>query len=196
MPRPNVEIQRREQILMATCAVIARKGFRAVRVADVAKEAGVSSGIVHYYFANKHDLVHAAFERNFQRSLQRRASILESEQDATSKLRALIDAYLPQDEETVEAWHVWAELWVEGIHDQDLQELNDRSYGEWRKIVAGIVRDGQAAGTIAEADAVETANLLIAALDGLALQVLAGSHSMTLDRMRTTCQSFIDRVLL
>lgn len=196
MPRPSVEAERREQILRAACKVIARRGFRAVRVADVAKEAKLSSGIVHYYFSNKRDLVRAAFEQNFAHSLERRTAILDSGDDAVTRLRALVEAYLPQDDETVEAWHVWAELWVEAIHDPDLQELNDRAYGEWRRIVAGIVRDGQAAGQIGETDAVEVANLLVGVLDGLALQVLAGSRNMNLARMRQTCQAFIDRVLL
>ncbi|WP_219412431.1 TetR/AcrR family transcriptional regulator [Pseudonocardia nigra] len=196
MPRPNVETERREQILRSTCQVIAEMGFRAVRVADVAKQAGLSTGIVHYYFTSKRELVHAAFEQNFSRSVERRAAILESDTDAISKIRALIDAYLPQDEETIEAWHVWAELWVEAIHDPDLQELNDRAYGEWRRLVAGIVRDGQAAGEIGDGDAVEIANLLVGGVDGLAMQVLAGSRNMTLDRMRATCRSLIDRVLL
>ncbi|WP_116051290.1 TetR/AcrR family transcriptional regulator [Amycolatopsis palatopharyngis] len=196
MPRPSVETERRAQILHAACAVIAGRGFRALRVADVAKEAGLSSGIVHYYFANKRELVRAAFEQNFTHSLERRTAILESDEDPVSKLRRLVDAYLPQDDETVEAWHVWAELWAEAIHDADLQELNDRAYGEWRRLVAGIVRDGQAAGQVGDTDAVEIANLLVAVLDGLALQVLAGSRNMTLSRMRATCQSFIDKVVL
>ncbi|GAA4839972.1 TetR/AcrR family transcriptional regulator [Saccharopolyspora rosea] len=195
MPRPKVEAERRDQILRAACKVIAERGFRAVRVADVAREAGLSSGIVHYYFANKRDLVRATFEQNFERSLRRRTAILDSDRDAVGKLRALVDAFLPQDAETVQSWHVWAELWVEAMHDPDLQELNDRAYGEWRRIIAGIVRDGQAAGQIGDADPVELANVVVAALDGLALQVLAGSRTMTLTRMRRTCRSFIDRVV-
>lgn len=196
MPRPNVEVERKEQILSAACKVIAERGFRALRVADVAREASLSSGIVHYYFNDKRNLVRAAFEQNFARSLERRETILESEDDAITRLRALIEAYLPSEEETVRAWHVWAELWAEAIHDTDLQELNDHAYGEWRRLVAGIVRDGQAGALIDDADPVEIANLLIAVLDGLALQVLAGSTNMTLTRMGTVCQSFIDRIVL
>lgn len=196
MARPNVEAERKEQILRAACKVIADKGFRGLRVADVAKDAGLSSGIVHYYFTNKRDLVHAAFEQNVARSFARRMAILESDEDEVAKLRALVDTYLPEGEETVESWHVWAELWVEAIHDSDLQELNDRAYGEWRRIVAGVIRDGQAAGRIGDADAVETANLLVAALDGLALQVLAGSRNITLTRMRALCRPLVDRIVL
>ncbi|MFG2140801.1 TetR/AcrR family transcriptional regulator [Streptomyces sp. NPDC048650] len=196
MPRPNVEVERRAQILASTCSVIARTGIVAFRVADVAKEAGLSPGIVHYYFDTKQALIRAAFERNFLHSLERRAAVLDSGREPVVKLRALVEAYLPQGDETVEAWHVWAELWVSALHDMELRDLNDRAYGEWRRIVAGIVRECQAAGRMGEEDPVEVANLLVGLLDGLALQVLAGSHAMTLARMRATCRAFIDTLVV
>jgi AcrR family transcriptional regulator len=65
MPRPSVEAERRRQILDATCAVIAKSGLRQLRVSDVATAAGISSGMVHYYFDTKDELVSAAFEFNF-----------------------------------------------------------------------------------------------------------------------------------
>ena len=40
MPRPKVEAERRDQILRAACKVIAERGFRAVRVADVLQQRG------------------------------------------------------------------------------------------------------------------------------------------------------------
>src|SRR5690606_16010043 len=126
-------------------------------------------------------LTRAAFERNFEHSLARRASILNSSDQAPYKLRAVVDAYLPDDAETVEAWRVWAELWVEGIHDPQLQELNQRAYGEWRSIISMIIRAGQQSGEIVAGDPVEIANMLVGLLDGLAVQVLVGSRDMTLE---------------
>lgn len=194
MARPNVEVERREQILRSTSRVIARKGIRALRVADVAEEAGLSSGIIHYYFDNKATLTRMAFERNFEHSLERRAAILTSDEPAPDKLRAMIDAYVPEEQETVEAWHVWAELWVEGLHDPELQLLNERAYGEWRRIVVSILTQGQQEGSIRAGDAIQLANLLVGSLDGLALQVLVGSHDMTLDVMRTTGHGFVEMI--
>jgi hypothetical protein len=84
------------------------------------------------------------------------------------------------------------ELWVEALHDVDLQELNERVYGEWRRTVAGIVRDGQAAGQFRDGDPVLLANALAGMIDGLSLQVLLGSRSMTADRMRMVCDQIIE----
>ncbi len=188
MPRPSVEAARREQILSAACDVVSEIGFKSLRIADVAGRAGTSTGTVHYYFDTKTELMRAAFEWNFTRSLDRRRHLLQEHEDPRQRLRAFVESYLPGDEETVRAWHVWAELWVEALHDTDLQELNEQVYGEWRRLVAGIVRDGQDAGLFRDEDPVLVANALIAMIDGLALQVLLGSRSMTLERMRAVCE--------
>ncbi|HEY0890683.1 MAG TPA: TetR/AcrR family transcriptional regulator [Nocardioides sp.] len=194
MPRVSVEAERKEAILSAACEVVSEVGFKSLRVADVAKRAGMSTGSVHYYFDTKRDLMHAAFEWNFDRSLERRRELLEGAEPPARRLRAFIDSYLPHDPTTVAAWHVWAELWVEALHDADLQELNERVYGEWRRTVAAIIRDGQDHGVFRDGDAVHMANGLVGLIDGLSLQVLMGSKSMTVERMREVCELFVTLV--
>ncbi len=195
MPRPHVEEERRQQILEATWHVIAVSGFRSLRVSDVAKRAGVSSGMVHYYFDTKRDLLKAAFGRYYEHSVQRRQWLMETGKGPLDLLKAIVESYLPIEDETLEGWHVWSELWVEGLQEPDMRQLNEDFYGQWRQLVAGIIRDGQQAGIIRDGSAAELANMLIAMIDGLAIQVLLGSKSMTPERMRSTCMAFIDEML-
>lgn len=192
MGRPSAEAQRKEQILRATCELVAEVGFRAVRVSDVATRIGTASGTIHYYFPTKRDLLHAAFAYNFTRSLHRREPILQLENDPLTKLRRLVDSYVPDDDQTVHAWRVWAELWIEAIHDHDLQVLNDEVYGEWRSFVAGLIHDAQEHGLLKQGDPTTLANTLIGLLDGLSIQVILESPGMTPDLMRETCRLFID----
>lgn len=195
MPRASVEAERREQIMTAACEVVAEIGYRSLRIADVARRAQASTGTVHYYFDTKRELMLAAFEWNFTRSLERRRELLDGDGDALRRLRAFVESYLPRGEETVNAWRVWAELWVEALHDPDLQEVNERVYGEWRRIVAAIIRDGQDAGQFRAGDPVVMANALIGMIDGLSLQVLLRSRSMTVDRMRAVCEQVLDTLV-
>jgi AcrR family transcriptional regulator len=196
MARASVEAERKEQILSAACEVVSEIGFKSLRIADVAKRAGTSTGTVHYYFDTKTELMHAMFEWNFALSIERRRPVLELHRDPRERLRAFVGSYLPDDEVTVQAWHVWAELWVEALHDPDLQELNERVYGEWRRVVAGIVRDGQDAGLFRDDDPVLVANALIGMIDGLALQVLMGSKNMSVERMRAVCDQVLGGLML
>lgn len=195
MPRPSVEPERREQILAATREVVAERGFKALRVADVARKSGASTGTIHYYFETKHDLMRAAFEWNFHASQARRLPLIESVEDPRDRLRAFLATYLPENDVVVQSWHMWIELWTAAMHDPDLQELNERMYGEWRKTMAAIIRDGQARGQFVDGDAVVLANGLISMIDGLAMQVLLGSRSMTLAHMRQVFSATVDLLL-
>lgn len=53
---------RRGALLDAACAVIARRGLRGLRVEEVAAEAGVSTALIYYHFADRGGLLAAAFD--------------------------------------------------------------------------------------------------------------------------------------
>lgn len=195
MARHSVEVERREQILRSACAVIASNGVIKLRVADVARGAGVSPAIVHYYFDNKIDLIRAAFDDNFQRSLERRTQVFDLGTYGIATLYEVVDSYLPTDAETIQAWHVWIELWAAALQDGQLQTINERAYGEWRALVSRIIASGQSLGEVREGEPTVLANMLVGMLDGLAVQVLLESQGMTVDIMRAVCREFVDRTL-
>ncbi|MFC9763808.1 TetR/AcrR family transcriptional regulator [Rhodococcus jostii] len=194
MPRPSVEAERREQILQATCEAIAELGFRAVRIADVAARAGVSNGTIHYYFDSKDALLHAAFQFNFEHSLERRRWIMEKSDVPLVRLHRLVESYLPAGPETITAWRVWVELWASALGNVELQELNDTVYGEWRGVVRETVEAGVEQGALRVKDPGAATDMLLGLLDGLAIQVLTGSTLMTPTRMRAVCDDFIDAI--
>ena len=61
-PAPHTRIsavERRAQIITATRKVALARGLHDLRVADVAAELDVSTGLIHYHFATKHELLEA-----------------------------------------------------------------------------------------------------------------------------------------
>lgn len=56
----------RQRIVEATVRVLVRDGYAASSVKDIAAEAGVAPGLVHYYFRTKDDLVAAAVSEGCQ----------------------------------------------------------------------------------------------------------------------------------
>jgi AcrR family transcriptional regulator len=63
MPRtPKVVEDRREQIIDAAMRVFAQKGFVRATNRDIAREAGITTGLIYYYFKSKEDLLRAALE--------------------------------------------------------------------------------------------------------------------------------------
>ncbi|HZB97063.1 MAG TPA: helix-turn-helix domain-containing protein [Candidatus Sulfotelmatobacter sp.] len=52
--------ENRERILQAALAVLSSRGYERTTVKDIAEEAGVAPGLIHYYFKSKQQLVVAA----------------------------------------------------------------------------------------------------------------------------------------
>jgi AcrR family transcriptional regulator len=50
-------VDRRGQIVSAATAVLARQGYESTSMKEIANEAGVSSGLLHYYFGSKEELL-------------------------------------------------------------------------------------------------------------------------------------------
>jgi AcrR family transcriptional regulator len=195
MPRPNVEAERKIQILEATCEVIREIGMHKMRLSEVAHQAGVSPGMVHYYFNNKRAVLAEAFEFNFTKSMIRRRAMLKATDAPLAQLYRLVYSYVPNEDESLRTWRVWAELWAEAMRDPEFQTVNERLYGEWRQLVTDIIASAQADGSVRKGDPVELANMIIGMIDGLATQVLVQSSQMTPTRMHNTLGAFIDSYL-
>jgi AcrR family transcriptional regulator len=59
---PKVVEDRREQILDAALRVFAQKGFTRATNKDIAREAGITAGLIYHYFASKEDVLRAILE--------------------------------------------------------------------------------------------------------------------------------------
>ncbi|MET3952880.1 TetR/AcrR family transcriptional regulator [Arthrobacter sp. UYEF36] len=192
MARPSAVAERRHEILDATCQVLSERGFRELRIADVAKIAGYSTGTVHYYFDSKEELVREAFRFQYEQSVGRRERDLDPGDDPVARLRKLADGYLPSSAATIRSWRVWLELWVSALGDASLPAINNHYYGDWRQAVLDAAEAGKDQGLLNIKDPVAFADAYVGMLDGLAIQVLIHSEHMTADRMRATCKAFID----
>ena len=59
---PKVVEDRRDQIIDAAMQVFAQKGFTRATNKDIAREAGITPGLIYYYFESKGDLLKAIIE--------------------------------------------------------------------------------------------------------------------------------------
>ena len=66
--------ERREQLLDATKAIVARDGFHAVSIEAVAREAGITRPVVYGHFHDLPGLLEALVEREGARALRRLAA--------------------------------------------------------------------------------------------------------------------------
>jgi DNA-binding transcriptional regulator YbjK len=162
---------RRAQLLEAALRVIARGGVGAATHRAVAAEAGVPLGSTTYYFASREDMVAQALELVVGWDRTALANAREEILAAATAPKPLAEAIsrtllrgLDEDE------HVWIaehELFIEANRRPELRELA----ASWTKAETDVV--APALERLGTRDPERAARLLVAALYGLALEVLA-----------------------
>jgi len=181
----EVEERRRTAILDAAGRLIAERGYHAVRIADIARLVGTSTGAVHYYFPGKNDVLTAALSHTVDRAFERQSAELTRIDDAHQRLLKLIDMQLPTVGRVRDEWSVWMQFWAEATIHPELRPVHNRFYARWQETVARIVLRGQRQGVFrADADVDGVTRRLTALTDGVAIQVLTGAPGMTVTVMR------------
>ncbi|MGX1670731.1 TetR family transcriptional regulator C-terminal domain-containing protein [Streptomyces sp. NPDC055400] len=175
---------RRAQILEATARLIARRGFHKVRVADIARACGTSTGTVHYHFPTKDHALRAALVFYADRFHARLEEEFRTADTTVEKLRRLIEVQLTTTEEDADEWSVWVQSWNEAILDPTLREGQKGVHVRWRETVLDLLRTCQREGMGQGADAEAMAGRFTSMVDGMAIQVLAGTGDMDATRMR------------
>ena len=163
-------------ILEAACRVIAREGADGLRMGAVAREAGVSSALIHYYFATRSDLLVNAFEHADREADKAATRAIEGIPLAADRLARLLVVYAAADPVFREDWILWVEMWRGAIFDERLRPVVRSSNDQWVEEIAALIRGGRSDGSIGPAgdEAGVVATRLTALVDGLGLQVLTG----------------------
>lgn len=116
---PRRRTDRRQQILEATLRVISRDGLDGIRSAAVAREAGVSPALPHYYYPTLDDLVIAAYAYDEERTWRD----IPTGGDPLEVLHGALTTFFASPEEPRRAammlWHEYARRAVfdERVHD-------------------------------------------------------------------------------
>jgi AcrR family transcriptional regulator len=85
----------KERIMEATMKIAAERGFVNTRTAEIAREAGVSEGLIFKYFPTKSHLFRVIVELNFKQIKRGVEQIIaDPKLDAPGKIRALIHFHL------------------------------------------------------------------------------------------------------
>ncbi len=73
IPRPSKHLRdeaRRDEIIDAARKCVAKRGFHAASMAEIAESAGMSVGQIYRYFANKEAIIHAIVEKIMARRME------------------------------------------------------------------------------------------------------------------------------
>lgn len=126
---------RREQICRAAAVVIAREGFAGSTMRMVAEEAGVSTGMLNHYFANRQDLLTQALVFVSERAQERMREAVEELPPGHERVRALLDSALTDDQSGTEDWYVWINAYGEAVRLPELRHTIEARLRSWYELI-------------------------------------------------------------
>jgi AcrR family transcriptional regulator len=195
MPKKVDQEARREAIATAVWRLLVRGGLEGVNVREVAREAGVSTGSLAHYFESKDNLLSYALNLAHKRAARRITEAAERE-PAAAAVRAAALENLPLDENRRTEYHAWLSFWARAASTPELAADHATRYDGWRRMLEGVIRRGQADGSLrADRDAAQEADLLIAFIDGLGVQALFEPQRLTDETIVALLDAQLERLV-
>lgn len=172
MSKHDVATERKEQIVRATVECITKHGYHNFSMQDVARTAGVSKGIIHYYFLNKDELMMCVLDKvagDIERVLGEEMSSIT---DPWRRMEIFIEVCFEIVRNTKEYYQVNMDFWTQINQKEEIRRVIAAHYAKFRDAAAAVIQDGVDKGSFKKIDSSAYASIVIAVVDGLSLQWL------------------------
>ncbi|MFQ5439380.1 MAG: transcriptional regulator BetI [Paracoccaceae bacterium] len=123
MPKLGMEPIRRSALIKATIAEIGKAGSLDVTVSQIARRAGVSSGLAHHYFGSKDQIFEAAMAAILTAFGRRVREELGEATTPRERLNAIIAASFDEEEFAPEVISSWLTFYVQAQKVRGAQRL-------------------------------------------------------------------------
>jgi AcrR family transcriptional regulator len=195
MPRKIVAPQRREQIITALFDCLADKGHERITVKDIASRANLHYGVIHYYFKSKDDIVSAMADSiiaKYEGLLLERIQPIHS---AAEKLQAAIDFLIDEFIFNRRLNRVFYNLVQMAYERKTVRVALQKQLQAYRGHIAEVVSEGIQNGEFAQRDTARVASLMVALVEGMALQWVINPNSLNRADVRMIIEDTIGNQL-
>jgi len=143
MGRPSNTARRREEIVSGLLRVMARRGYERASVQEIAREAGLTPGLVHYHFSTKQEVllelvgrIGRLLEERFRRRLARAGS------GPRPRLHAYIDAHVGLGPDAdAGAMACWVAIGAEALRQPEVRRVYERAIAADVSVLRDLLRD-------------------------------------------------------
>lgn len=161
--------QKKNRIVRAAFNAVAKKGFNNLTVEDIAREAGISKGGVHYYFETKDDVmfeVMDAFFTFFTISLN--VAIPRADRPV-ERLEEIINYCLRIALTQKEYIRILMDYWVQINFNEKLRKLYSKYITIYQGHLKQLIASGKEKGLVMDVDTDIAADIIFSGLLGFAI---------------------------
>ncbi|WP_078382443.1 TetR/AcrR family transcriptional regulator [Sutcliffiella halmapala] len=166
----QIRIERKNQIMAAALKVFAENGIKLTKISMIAKEAGISHGLLYHYFKSKEEVLHSSLEwamtngtaELFQNMNSMNASPLE-------KIKYLSKVAVTEGDSNI--FRVVQHLTHSGLDiPEETQKLVESSGNEYVQNLLPLIIQGQENGEIIPSPPQELLELYLTVISGIMME--------------------------
>lgn len=168
------------RILSAALEVLSKKGYENTTINDIADSAKLSRGLLHYYFADKEDLVAQAMSSGFGAMWDSSIGAIQNSRSAESLADGMIEVLKKNIRENPDFSALLFEMWVSGRRSAKIKKVFDDGLNESIERLVTLLKFASRMGVIkinpAESEGI--VRILLAMYHGLAMQFLSSPQKV------------------
>jgi len=165
-----IEEHRRKQLIEIAIETIAKSGLKQASFAHIAENAGVSKGVIVYYFNNREaliDQIMSSIKSDVRTTISTRLNIQMS---SVEKLLAYVSAFFSFAEKNRSKYTAFTELWTTISTKKESNPYGSLAYEECRSYIGKMLADGQKNGEIIIPDIITASTVIQGIIDGVIIQ--------------------------
>jgi AcrR family transcriptional regulator len=164
--------ERVRQIVDAAAAVMSRQGYANTSMKDIAQEAGIAQGLIHYYFGSKEDLLVAVVrDQNLRMIAEVEAAMVEAGDDPLAQMWASVKSIRDGCGSRPEFIRLYFDLLTQSFSNEALRAEVARLYADLTSATAVMcARCSERMPTPMPMPEKDFAAVLVAAFDGVMLR--------------------------
>ncbi|OQW98469.1 MAG: hypothetical protein BWK74_04490 [Desulfobacteraceae bacterium A6] len=197
MPRIVDRDKKRSEIAQKAIEVLAKRGFQATTIQDIADAAGLGKGTVYHYFKTKEEILSAVSEEIFHEMERSFGAALLRIDKPMEKLSALIEEALHVTEDVEHLFIVYTELWLMNIREgkyNDYMSFIKTLHNDLKNLTAKMIDEGKKQGLWdKDTDSDALAAYLVASFDGVVVHYMMDKGNFDIRRVTKEFIRFVLR---
>jgi AcrR family transcriptional regulator len=187
MPKIVNREKKRSEIAQKAIEVLAKRGFKATTIQEIANAAGLGKGTIYHYFKTKEEILWAVSEQMFRETERSLGAALLRINEPMDKLAALIEESLHITEDLEHFFIIYSELWlmtVRGEHTGDFTNMLKRMQNDMKNLIAGMINEGKNQGFWPNDIDIDTlASYLASSFDGVFAHYMIDKENFEIKRV-------------
>jgi AcrR family transcriptional regulator len=175
-----IELRRRRHILRVVATVVAEEGFTGATMRKIAERAGVSTGMLTYYYKNKREILTDMMADIYGRLIASLSDLLDDHQ-GPERIEAAFEFMLAGSRKGSFPMSFWLAYFAEALRDEEIRARAINGTNDLRRVFKSALQAGINDGELREdLDPEAGADVLMCLWQGLRVEV--GLYDISEDR--------------